>query len=328
LENLGLVNYINIITSEESLKDFLRAKENIKIWLQDNHNLPETVHEKLRYIITKLDDLNIKFGYVLKSVSPDFKLCIEVKGEVVQYIETEDILYILGIIGATLGVGNNNEILFHSMHAGLYNLKLPLISINEMFIINDFIKTMMDFKNFIIPNSSLMTLNLLRKNDNRWKFFIPIDAEQTSSQSIVNLAKFVNLEIFKEIEWVVGGLDISEILATGYLFIIKNSKVMAICLDELDMKLMSKTFNSQSNDFINLLAPKRIEYSFYPERAKSAEIIIKYIEHDSHEILNITDYGLKSFEGTQDGNLNQSSVQYQILHNGMFGITYAFEILV
>jgi hypothetical protein len=314
---LDLLSLVKIITSASDLKKFENKKENVKIWLHNNDKLPNSVCQNFYELIPKLKNKEILIGIAVKSISPNLELRIDVKGETVVYTDHESCLkYILGIIGATLEDGNMNEKLFHSMHSEIINIKLPFETIDDFSHINSFIEIMIPYKDVIISKHSITTFTLLRKNDDKFKFFLPINAEQTSPQAISKLSKYIKSFANENIEWIVGSLDIPQLVATAFLFIIKNSKVLAICLDELDMKLLNDTFKSEQNEFSILLAPQRMKHSFHPERAISAERLMKHIEGGEHKILNINEYGLKNFTNSSGESSTQPSIQYKVLHNG------------
>jgi hypothetical protein len=303
MKNLNLRQFITIITSEESLKQFKNDKEDVKIWLHNNVEIPELIHQCLYDMIPRLKELygeKIKIGFAVGSILNDPKFCIDVKGKTAPYEEPKEFEYILEIISAVLGVGNKNKLLFHSIHAKMINIELPFKTVEEFYRINDFIEKMIPFKDVIITKDPLTTCNLLRKKDDKYRFFITINAEQTFSRAMAKLSKYVNSSVFKNVDWIVGSLEI-DLVETALLFIIINSRIKAICLDELDMKILSETFNDSQVNYSVLLSPEQMKNSFYPERAVSAEKIMKLIEGGEHTILNINKYGLESFNSTQSG---------------------------
>ncbi len=322
MENLKLRNYVNIITSKDCLKQFKNDKEDVKIWLHNNDKIDTAVHQRFydtissKFFTEKIDENKIKVGFATKSISLNPEFCIDIKGKTVSYEESDTFSYIFGIIDATVSVGNKNESRFHSLFASMHNIELPFGTYEKMYGINDIIKRMLPFKNIKFPEESLATFNSICEKDDKWKIFIPMNAKETTPKAIRKFAECYNCLGSDNIDWIVGNLNNnSEMDETGFLFIIKNGKVIATCLDELDMKFLSEMFTSKREEVLALLKPKQMQYSFYPERAKSAEIIIQNIERDNSENLNITKYGLESFEETQEESLT-SSTKYQNLHRG------------
>ncbi len=285
------------------MKQFIIGDKEAKILLQFDSVVPPGTYLKLIELAEPLRKLEIKLGVTVRSISEKFSLTIKIKGDEYTYDVKEDIPYILGIIGATVGVGNKNEILFHSMNAEILNTTLPFTSVEQMSDINHLIKQFLYLKNVIISRSRLETLSLVTTCDDKWKFFMPIDATETSYSSIKNLPNLINSSSFEGIEWIVGNTGLPKMRATGYLFVIKNGQVIAVCLDDFDLILLREKFQSEPKRVLEILNPKNIQYSFYPDRALATENIIKAIELHSHINLDIEYYGLKSFEESVDENL-------------------------
>jgi hypothetical protein len=285
------------------LKQFIIGDKEAKILLEVDSVAPPGTYLKLIELADPLRKLEIKLGVTVRSISEKFALTIKIKGDEYTYDEKEEIPYILGIIGATVGVGNKNEILFHSMNAEMLNTTLPFNSIEQMSDINHLIKQLLCLKNVIISRSRLETLSLLTTCDDKWKFFMPIDVEETSYSAIKNLPNLINSSSLEGIKWIVGNTDIPKMRATAFLFVVKNGKITAVCLDDFDLILLREKFQSDTKSVLDILAPKNLQYSFYPERALASENIIKAIELHSHVNLEIEYYGLKSFEESVDENL-------------------------
>jgi hypothetical protein len=130
---------------------------------------------------------------------------------------------------------------------------------------------------------------------------MPIDAKQTLFLALRNLP---NLSTnFKDVDWVVGNLDIPQLSAAGYLFITRNGVVFSVCLDDYDLICLREKCSDLSENSLKFLSPQNMKHSFYPERAQSSESIIKSIELHAHKSLGITEYGLKSFGEEKDKNL-------------------------
>jgi hypothetical protein len=75
-----------------------------------------------------------------------------------------------------------------------------------------------------------------------------------------------------------------------------NGKVEAVCLDDWDINMLEEGLTNDFDSVVEKLSPKNLKFSFYPERAQSSEEIIKYIELHEHKNLQISKYGLETFE--------------------------------
>jgi hypothetical protein len=294
------------LTNKNSVNLFFSGDERIKILIQLDFNSHAVISSKFFNLIEPLRKFECKLGIAVKSVSEKCDLTIRVKDDEVNYDIKEEIPYILSVIGATVGVGEKNEILFYSMNAELLNSSLPFTSEDQFLDINYLIKQLICYKSIIIAHSRLDTLNFLTRNDDKWRFFIPIDAKETSYSAIKNLLNLINTSSLKGVEWVIGNTDIPNIRSTGFLFVVKNCRVIAVCLDDFDLILLREKFTNKSEQDLEIISPNNLRYSFYPERAKTSEIIIKSIELYSHKSLDIKNYGLNSFEEDVNENLAQA----------------------
>jgi hypothetical protein len=288
------MSYIKILSNNNSLSQFIIGDKENKMWLETDIKAPVGVFLRLDEMVESLSKQDFKVGVAVKSISEKFRLSVKARGEVFSSDKAEEIPFILGIIAATVGVGIKNELLFFSMNAEMINTKLPVEGKEEMSDIINLIRKLKIPNNITISRSRLDTLDLLTRNDNKWKFFMPIDAKQTSFQAIRNLQNLTTN--FKDVDWIVGNLDIPQMSATGYLFIVRNSVVFAVCLDDYDLILLRDKCYDLTENGLKFFSPQNMKYSFYPERAQSSEIIIKVIELHSHKNLGINEYGLKSFD--------------------------------
>ncbi len=292
---------IQIFSNKKSLDQFIIGDKECKMWLCTDFKAPVGVFSKIDEMAENLNKNDFKIGIAVKSISSKFELFVKVNREKYSCDKEDEIPFILSIIGATVGVGLENELLFFSMNAEILNIKLPFESKQEMFDITNLIRKLRNLSKITITRSRLETFDLLTRNDNKFKFFMPIDAKHTSFLAI---KKLQNLKpSFKDVDWIVGNLDIPQILATGYLFIIKNSKVVAVCLDEYDLKFLKEKCCKLSEKSLKFLSPENMKNSFYPDRAISSEKIIKTIEMHQYKRLDISEYGLLSFEEEKDENL-------------------------
>ncbi len=290
------IEYIKIITDQKSLEQFQNNERDTKILLQtgDNSNSSSCLH--LYEMAEPLSKFAVKIGVAVKSVSSKFELIVQIGKKPPVCYNSNEIPFVLSIIGATVGIGMKNEILFHSLNAEIFETKLLIKNKEELNDLNNLIENLILMKDIIISNSRLETLNFLTKNDNEWKGYIPIDAKQTSFLAMKILRTLITTEMSKSVKWIAGNLDIPDMFSTGFLFLIKNSKVIAVCLDEMDVTFVKEKFDKKSEKTLDILSPKNMKYSFYPERAIFAEKVIKVVEFQDHKNLEINEYGLRGFE--------------------------------
>jgi hypothetical protein len=299
------MNQVNLITNQENFDDFVTGDEGVKIWLSTDSESPDSVFLKLDEIIEPLAKFDVKVGIVSKSISNKFELCVKVLDKVSRYDMSDGIPFIMNIIAASVGKGMKNDIIFHSLIAGIFNINFPFTNDEQFLDINNLISHLKLTKDVFIGRSHLETLNVLISKDNKWKGFLPLNAQETSILAIRNLPHLVTLSTMENVDWVVGNLDIPEMFATGLLFMIKNAKVYAVCLDDLDIIFLINKFESSSETYsdLDLLSPENLSNSFYPRRAEYSKFIINSIEFQEKVIFEINELGLKGFEEEINKNL-------------------------
>ncbi len=285
---------------------FLSGEKEIKILLHTSDESTESVCLKLFEMAESLTDFGIKIGVAVKSISPKFELCIKVGGKISYYDIPGEIPYILSIIGVAVGIGMNNEKMFISMNAEVFSTKLPMNLKDQFNNINFLIEKLLPLKKVIVSSSHLETSSMLTKMDEKLRFFIPLNAKLTSFLAMMNIQSLLALEINRDVEWIAGSLEIPQILATGLIFIVKNSQVLAVCLDELDIMILMENLSSKFDQCLKILSPRNMKNSFYPDRVFSSEKIIKKLELKKHKILEITDYGLESFSEDSNDDLSNA----------------------
>jgi hypothetical protein len=285
--------YIKILRDNESSENFLIGDKERKVLLQKELRGIDAAFLSLEEITEKLLDFDFEIGVAFKTITAPMEILINVDGETFNCEKTEKINFILRILDATLGVGNENELQFFSMNAEMLNFKIPIGKNEKISILIDLIGKIIDLHNIVMPRSRLETLDLLTRNDNNWKFFMPINAKLTSFLAIRNLPNLITY--FKHVEWIVGNLDIPKMRATGYLFIIRNSVVHAVCLDDYDLIYLKEKCSNLTETSLKFLSPQNLKYSLHRERAQYSEKIIRTIDRHN-ETLAINEFGLKSFE--------------------------------
>ncbi len=166
--------------------------------MHTDHESPEGVFLRFYEMAKPLRSLGCRLGVAIQAISPKFELIIKVNGLEHHYDVKEEIPYILSIIAATVGVGFDNERLFHSLNAEILNTRLPFETSNELSDINNLIRNsrLKNSKSLTIAKSHLETFDLLTRTDGRLKFFMPIDIIQTSFQAIRNIPILMSTVVY------------------------------------------------------------------------------------------------------------------------------------
>ncbi len=240
--------YITFFTNHNSLDSWYNTERKIKILLSTAGSSPEGAFMRLFNLSPALSKLGIEVAIAYMSISTNFSLAIKVKENSRNYLP-EDINRVLSILSVLIGFGSQMETLFYSLNASLFEHKLPLNE-SELIHINTLIDTLLKCKNVIICESRIETLHRITKNDHFWKFFIPLEAPFTALESVEKLRVLSTESVFNDLkcEWIVGSLGIKNCASAPLLIAIYNSKIIAICLDNLDILILVQMLNSLSDN--------------------------------------------------------------------------------
>jgi hypothetical protein len=141
------------LSNKSSLNQFIIGDKENKMWLQTDIKAPVGVFPRIDEMIELLSKMDFKVGVAVKSISTKFELSVKARGDVFTSDKAEEILFVLGIIGATVGVGIDNELIFFSMNAEMLNTKLPVETKEEMSDINSLIRKLKILNNITISRS-------------------------------------------------------------------------------------------------------------------------------------------------------------------------------
>jgi hypothetical protein len=266
-------DFIIFFTNHISLEKWFNSETNIKILLSTKGDEPkgESIFKRLFNISKSLNKLNIEIGIALPSISDDFSLKVKVN-ENIKHYECNDISYVISLLGVTLGIGNETEVLFHKLNASLYEISLPL-SDDKITDINELIDILSISKTVYISKSKIDTIQKLKAIDNKWNFFIPIEARFTALEAVRNLRNLLEKQEFaaKQCVWFIGSLDTVKSDAAPILIAIYNGKIQAVCFDYLDIMIFIQLFTNlpetkQFEKHFQILSGVTTKKSFYFDR--------------------------------------------------------------
>jgi hypothetical protein len=265
-------DYITFFTNRISLEKWFNSEKNIKILLSTLGDEPkgESIFKRLFNISKSLNRLKIEIGIALPSISDDFSLKVKVNENIKHYV-CNDISYVISLLGVTLGIGNETEVLFHKLNASLYEISLPL-SDDKVTDINGLIDVLSISKTVYISKSKIDTIQKLKACDNKWNFFIPIEARFTALEAVRNLRNLLEKQFASEqCVWFIGSLDTINSDAAPILIAILNGKIQAVCFDYLDIMIFDLLFTNlpESKQFekhFQILSDVTTKKSFYFDR--------------------------------------------------------------
>ncbi len=262
------------LTNKSQMEEWLNKEKTIKILLMTNGKPPHQTFLEIFDTINVLKKLDFEIGIAFPSVSDGFSLTVRTEKSKTVYFD-DDILFVIGIIKAAVGISTKNETLFYSLTASMFNINLPF-DYSQLHQINSFIEILKNRFSGIgisICDSSIDSLSRITAKDSKWKIFIPLDGVNNVCASVENLWKLIGANVTENIDWIVGEYGIKGCGSTPLLFIYKNGILKAVCLDKFDITLLYDIFkNSKSDNEIDFgpLSTQFLHHTFYPDREKFA----------------------------------------------------------
>ena len=237
-----------------------------------------------------LKKIGFKVGVAIPSICENFSLIIKIRSDEVVYHE-HDIAFALKVLKISAGQSSTNEKIFSKITCELNNFDLELRK-NSVQNTNKLISLLDIIKDINISHDQTETQFILKKTDDKWRFFVTLDSLDTAAESIKYLIflykKYSKIPNF---EWKVGNLNIHLINSAPYIFLLRNSKIEAVLTDYLDILIFCSVLRSENNDmtrscqrFENLLSVNSLKNTFSQEKVDYALELQRILNDDSSEI--------------------------------------------
>ena len=188
-----------------------------------------------------LKKVGFEVGVAIPSISNEFTLNIKIGGDIQNYKYKDDISFVLNVLNICFEKGTPIENTFWKAYGELKNINIKLTKKNvKHFNLNSVIE-ILKTNNITIAKSSIETQRLLKKKNDKWRFFLPLDGPDSVIEAIrtMNLLKEEsNNNDFDNVGWIVGKLDYTQYKSAPLLFLIKNSSIHLVLTDFLDVLIM------------------------------------------------------------------------------------------
>jgi hypothetical protein len=230
---------------------------------------------ELYKLTADLKKIGFNIGVTVPSVGKEFSLSIKIRGHIEVY-RNEEIQFVIKVLKIGLGKSTDNEVMFSKIYGELTDVDTMLTkdNIDEVNILISLLKQTQNIK---ISKSHNETQFVLRKRDNKWRFFISLDAVDSASEAIKKMKTIINSKtIFKNFEWFVGNLNLLSNSTAPLIFFVRNSKIHLILTDYLDILIMMSVFKNVKltddfdfeSNFHGLLSIKSLNDVFFHEKAE------------------------------------------------------------
>ena len=230
---------------------------------------------ELYKLTADLKKIGFSIGVTVPSVGKEFSLTIKIRDHIVVY-RNKEIQFVIKVLKIGLGKSTDNEVMFSKIYGELTEVDTMLTkdNIDEVNILISLLKQTQNIK---ISKSHNETQFVLRKRDDKWRFFISLDAVDSASEAIKKMKLIINSKtIFKNFEWFVGNLNLLSNNTAPLIFLVRNSKIHLVLTDYLDILIMMSVFKNVKltddfdfkSNFHGLLSIKSLNHVFCLEKAE------------------------------------------------------------
>jgi hypothetical protein len=267
-------------------------------------------------LVSKLIELDFEVAVAIPSVANEFSLTVKINSKSQVYKNEEEISFVLNVLKICFEEASQSEIVFWQAYGELNDINIKLTKDNvKDFNLNSVIE-LLKTDNIIINGKIMEMQALLKKKDDKWRFFLPLDGPDSVIEAIRTMIflKESNNNNFYGVEWVVGFLGVNQYNSAPLLFLIKNAEVHLVVTDFVDTliltdgvrqdKLIEIDFNS---NFKGLLSIHSLNQTFCNEKANYAI--------DLYKKLNMCEKKMKNFEQFPFRNRTDEKVIDDTLNN-------------
>ena len=221
-----------------------------------------------------LKKLGFEIGVAISNVSNEFSLAIQLGANKEIYKTVEEISLVLNVLNICFKKATDIENTFWQTYSEIDGFNITLTN-NTLRSLNSVINLVRNTKQLQFAVDSTKYLDLMKANDDRWRFFLPLDGIDSTIESIKMMKLIRDSEInISNIEFVVGKLGSSQFSSTPILLLIKNSKIHLVLSDYVDvMILINNCDRKPLNDidfkthFKGLLSIESLNETFHQENA-------------------------------------------------------------
>lgn len=182
-------------------------------------------------------EFEVGIALPIANATKENSLDIKIMNENESYSNMDEILFVLKVLEITFKKSSDYEYIFWHAFQEIYGIHFDLTNILPEFI--SLLRLLKEFKIVVFKTSPIDTLDLLKRKDNKWRFFFPLDGTDNIVEKI-RLMIWFNLMGFNldNIEWVAGSIHLKKFKSSPLMFVIKNSEIHYVLTDYLDALIL------------------------------------------------------------------------------------------
>ncbi|CAG8539918.1 14623_t:CDS:2 [Racocetra fulgida] len=280
---------IKYFTNLDKLEEWFNSRLSVKVLLRTS--LSDSSNSTIHHLIEIADALqkqNIEVGIAFPSVLNDFSLEIKDYDDSKIYRGTKEILQVLEILNAAIGVGNPIKSRFYMLYALCFKIQFPIQDFTSLNKLISLVK--INFNGYIAHNYIDSLQKIRDSKDGDFKFFVPLDATDTAFDAICEIKNISSKDCFSDVEWIFGVSGIPFSNAAPLILIFNGGKIKAVCLNKLDILILLQIFENKN---FSVLSCSFLSHSFYPDRSKFSLEFIKTVDPTNIDMQNLDSVNLE-----------------------------------
>jgi hypothetical protein len=222
-------------------------------------------------ISSDLKKLGFEIAVAISNVSNEFSLTFQLDAKKEIYKSVEEISLVLDVLNICFKKATYIEKNFWQAFSEYKEINIFNITLGTLTSVIDLSRNTKQLR--FTEGEKFQAL--MMANDDRWRFFLPLDGIDSTLESIKMLMLIKDSQIdISNIEFVVGRLGMNQYCSIPILFLIKNSKIHLVISDYIDVMILINHSNSQrltdldfKKQFKGLLSIESLNVTFNQENA-------------------------------------------------------------
>jgi len=218
-----------------------------------------------------LKKLGFEIAVAISNVSNEFSLTFQLDAKKEIYKSVEEISLVLDVLNICFKKATYIEKNFWQAFSEYKEINIFNITLGTLTSVIDLSRNTKQLR--FTEGEKFQAL--MMANDDRWRFFLPLDGIDSTLESIKMLMLIKDSQIdISNIEFVVGRLGMNQYCSIPILFLIKNSKIHLVISDYIDVMILINHSNSQrltdldfKKQFKGLLSIESLNVTFNQENA-------------------------------------------------------------
>jgi hypothetical protein len=224
-----------------------------------------------------------------KNHTRKFSIIIKARGNEIHFDDEKGIRFAVNCLKICLEKGTIIEEIFWQAYGEIKGIDITQKEENFKNL-NKIVLLMKQGENIEVKDDEIkMRAALDDSGNNITRYFLPLDGLNNVKESIRIMLCLKDLDINRNIKWIVGSFGLNEFNSTPFIFVVKKNEIQAVLTDFFDIRIF---FNSLKS-FCDVLQGWENTFDYLKHMIKSSERnlndLTEYVNSLDHLIENIDD---------------------------------------